>query len=418
AIDLDAVGRTLRRNRQAHALLVALADIGGLWPLETVTRALSDFADASVSAALDALLAQAASLGRFLPKDPAAPQAGSGLVVLGLGKLGGQELNYSSDIDLVVLFDPEVAPLKPGLEPAPFFSRLAQGAARLLEDRTGDGYVHRVDYRLRPDPGSTPTALSLNAAYGYYESVGQNWERAAFIKARPIAGDITVGERFLAELRPFIWRKYFDFGSIADVHAMKRQIHAVRGHDTLAVAGHDIKLGRGGIREVEFFVQTQQLVFGGRRPGLRGSRTVPMLGELEREGWIDAAARDELAAAYAFLRGIEHRLQMVRDEQTQRLPTDAGDLARFAHFAGYADLPAFEATLLHHARRVQTHYALLFEAAPDLSAAVGDLVFSGADDDPATLATLRELGFREPERTVETVRGWHFGRRPAVRSPR
>ncbi|MGU3541074.1 bifunctional [glutamine synthetase] adenylyltransferase/[glutamine synthetase]-adenylyl-L-tyrosine phosphorylase [Methylobacterium sp. A54F] len=418
AVDLAVVGVRLRRNRAAHALLVALADIGGVWDLDRVCRALSDFADASVCGGLDALLVQATEAGRFHPIDPAEPQAGCGLVVLGLGKHGAGELNYSSDIDLVVFFDPERAPLKEGLEPTPFFSRLAQGLARLLQERTGDGYVHRVDYRLRPDPGSTPTAMSLNSAYGYYESLGQNWERAAFIKARAVAGDIAAGEAFLAGLAPFVWRKYFDFASIADVHAMKRQIHAVRGHDTLAVAGHDIKLGRGGIREVEFFVQTQQLVFGGRRPALRGRRTVEMLAGLTAEGWIGGQARDELAAAYTFLRGVEHRLQMVADEQTQRLPAEAGDLERFARFAGYADRDAFEAALLKHARRVQAHYALLFEAEPELTAAVGDLVFTGSEDDPRTVATLSQLGFRDPPKAIEMVRGWHFGRRPAVRSAR
>lgn len=418
APDLDAVGRVLRRNRAEHALLLAFADIGGVWPLERVTAALSDFADASVAAAVDALMLQAAAAGRYRPRDGQDPQAGSGLVVLGLGKLGGRELNYSSDIDLIVFFDPEAAPLKEGLEPTPFFTKLAQGVAKLLQERTRDGYVHRVDYRLRPDPGSTPTAMSLASAYVYYETTGQNWERAAFIKARAIAGDIPLGERFLAELTPFVWRKYFDFAAIADVHAMKRQIHAVRGHEALAVAGHDIKLGRGGIREIEFFVQTQQLVFGGRRPILRGRSTVPMLGRLHEDGWISAQARDELAQAYAFLRTVEHRLQMVRDEQTQRLPTDRDELENFSRFAGFPDLAAFEAALLAHARRVQTHYALLFEAGPDLSSDLGDLVFSGAEDDPATLATLRSLGFRDPERVSDTVRGWHFGRRPAVRSAR
>ncbi|NEU11856.1 bifunctional [glutamine synthetase] adenylyltransferase/[glutamine synthetase]-adenylyl-L-tyrosine phosphorylase [Methylobacterium sp. BTF04] len=416
--DLPAIAAVLRQNRAEHALLVALADIGGVWPLATVTAALSDFADASVRAAADAMLLQAAAAGRFVLPDATDPQTGSGLIVLALGKHGAGELNYSSDIDLVVFFDPETAPLKPGLEPTPFFTKLAQGMAKLLQERTADGYVHRVDYRLRPDPGSTPTALSLNSAYLYYETLGQNWERAAYIKARAMAGDIPAGERFLADLKPFVWRKYFDFASIADVHAMKRQIHAVRGHDTIAVAGHDIKLGRGGIREIEFFVQTQQLVFGGRRPDLRGRGTVAMLSGLVADGWIDAEARDELTAAYDFLRTIEHRLQMVRDEQTQRLPADAAELDGFARFAGFATLGAFEAALLHHARRVQAHYALLFEAEPDLSSAVGDLVFSGTGDDPATLATLAKLGFRNPEQAAETVRGWHFGRRPAVRTAR
>ncbi|MBX9932930.1 MAG: bifunctional [glutamine synthetase] adenylyltransferase/[glutamine synthetase]-adenylyl-L-tyrosine phosphorylase [Methylobacterium sp.] len=416
--NLDDVGTVLRRNRTEHALLVAMADIGGIWPMETVTSALSEFADASVSAAADALLLQAAETGRYRPADSENPQLGSGLIILGLGKLGARELNYSSDIDLVVFFDPEVAPLKDGVEPTPFFAKLAQGIAKLLQERTAEGYVHRVDYRLRPDPGSTSTAISIASAFVYYETLGQNWERAAFIKARPIAGDIAAGDRFLADLTPFVWRKYFDFASIADVHAMKRQIHAVRGHDAIAVAGHDIKLGRGGIREIEFFVQTQQLVFGGRRPTLRGRETMAMLAALTEEGWIDAAARDELGEAYRFLRTIEHRLQMLRDEQTQRLPVDAKELTAFAHFAGFPTKRAFEAALLHHARRVQAHYAMLFEAEPDLSADTGSLVFSGVDDDPATLKTLQSLGFREPGKATETVRGWHFGRRPAIRTAR
>jgi glutamate-ammonia-ligase adenylyltransferase len=414
----DAVMRTLRRNRGALALLVALCDVGGVWSLEAVTAALSDFADASVLAATDAVLHEAAATGRFHPRDPAEPQAGSGLIVLAMGKHGAGELNYSSDIDLIVFFDPATAPLREGVEATPFFSRLAQTLGKLLQERTADGYVHRVDYRLRPDPGATPTALSLASAYTYYETVGQNWERAAFIKARPVAGDVPLAEAVLAELRPFVWRKYFDFASIADVHAMKRQIHAVRGHDAIAVAGHDIKLGRGGIREVEFFVQTQQLVFGGRRPSLRGRRTVPMLAALHDEGWITPQARDELADAYRFLRTVEHRLQMVADEQTQRLPDDPARLERFARFCGYPDAAAFGAALVAQARRVQGHYALLFEAEPDLSAGIGDLVFSGSDDDPATLATLSRLGFRQPEVATETIRGWHFGRRAAVTSPR
>ncbi len=416
--DLTEISCLLRRNRGDHALLVALADIGGVWRLDAVTAALSDFADASIAAATEALLRQAAAAGRFLPPNPADPQADSGLIVLGLGKLGAGELNYSSDVDLVLFFDPDIAPLKPGLEPTPFFSKLAQGVAKLLQERTADGYVHRVDYRLRPDPGSTPPALSVASAFIYYETLGQNWERAAFIKARPVAGDLAAGTRFLSDLRPFVWRKYFDFASIADVHAMKRQIHAVRGHDTIAVAGHDIKLGRGGIREIEFFAQTQQLVFGGRRPSLRGRRTVETLANLAADGWIDAAARDDLTAAYDFLRTVEHRLQMLRDEQTQRLPSDADALERFAQFSGFGSAAAFEAVLLDHARHVQGHYALLFEAEPDLSSEAGDLVFSGTGDDPATLATLSKLGFREPERAVETVRGWHFGRRPAIRTAR
>jgi [glutamine synthetase] adenylyltransferase / [glutamine synthetase]-adenylyl-L-tyrosine phosphorylase len=414
----DEVVAALRRNRAAHALLVGLADIGGVWSVDEVTQALTDFADASVRGGVEVILAEAAANSRIALPNPENPGAGSGFVILALGKHGAGELNYSSDIDLVVFFDSSAAPLADGVEPTTFYTRLARDLAKLLQERTRDGYVHRVDYRLRPDPGSTPTAVSLASAYTYYETVGQNWERAALIKARPVAGDVTLGERFLADLAPFIWRKYFDFASIADVHAMKRQIHAVRGHDQIAVAGHDIKLGRGGIREIEFFVQTQQLVFGGRRPGLRGRRTLEMLAALHDEGWITAKARDELADAYRFLRSVEHRLQMVADEQTQRLPTDLHALKRFAKFCGFANLKAFETALRKHANNVQTHYALLFEEGPELASELGNLVFTGTSDDPETLATLRRLGFKEPERAAETVRGWHFGRRPAVTSAR
>ncbi|HKH33792.1 MAG TPA: bifunctional [glutamine synthetase] adenylyltransferase/[glutamine synthetase]-adenylyl-L-tyrosine phosphorylase, partial [Beijerinckiaceae bacterium] len=356
--------------------------------------------------------------GKIQLPNPDDPGQGSGFVVLALGKHGAGELNYSSDIDLVVFFDPEAAVLSDRDEAAGFYSRLARNLSKLLQERTADGYVHRVDYRLRPDPGSTPVAVSLPAAYTYYETVGQNWERAALIKARPVAGDLGLGERFLKDLAPFIWRKYFDFASIADVHAMKRQIHAVRGHDEIAVAGHDIKLGRGGIREIEFFVQTQQLVFGGRRPGLRGRRTLDMLIALHDEGWITPKARDELSTAYRFLRSVEHRLQMVADEQTQRLPSDPEALARFAKFCGFANLKAFETALCEQAHKVQAHYALLFEEGPELASDVGSLVFTGTADDPETLETLRRLGFRNPEQAAETVRGWHFGRRSAVTSPR
>jgi glutamate-ammonia-ligase adenylyltransferase len=414
----DEVARELRRNRAAHALLTALADIGGVWSVDETTAALSDFADASVVAATAVALNEAAASGKLRLADPGDPGRGSGVTILALGKHGAGELNYSSDIDLVVFFDPIAAPLADGVEPTPFYTRLAQQIARLLQERTADGYVHRVDYRLRPDPGSTPTAMSLASAYTYYETVGQNWERAALIKARPIAGDLALGERFLSDLAPFIWRKYFDFASIADVHAMKRQIHAVRGHDRIAVAGHDIKLGRGGIREVEFFVQTQQLVFGGRRPALRGRRTLDMLAALHDEGWITAKARDELTEAYRFLRGIEHRLQMVADEQTQRLPSDPDALKSFAKFCGFPALKAFETELCRQAGKVQAHYALLFEEGPELAADVGSLVFTGTTDDPETLATLKRLGFRTPGAVAETVRGWHFGRRPAVTSAR
>ncbi|MCZ8106039.1 MAG: bifunctional [glutamine synthetase] adenylyltransferase/[glutamine synthetase]-adenylyl-L-tyrosine phosphorylase [Burkholderiales bacterium] len=413
-----ALMRTLRRAKQEVALLVALADIGGAWPLEPVTATLAGFADAASACSVRWLLAQAAAQGRVAPANPDDPAQGCGMVVLALGKHGAAELNYSSDIDVVVFFDPDAAPLADGVEPTPFFVRLVKGLVKLMQERTADGYVFRTDLRLRPDPASTPTAIALPSAFAYYETVGQNWERAALIKARPVAGDLPLGDGFIAALAPFIWRKYFDFAAIADIHAMKRQIHAVKGHETIAVAGHDIKLGRGGIREIEFFAQTQQLVFGGRRPQLRGRRTLDMLTALRADGWISQEAETELAEAYRFLRTVEHRLQMVADEQTQRLPDDEARLKRFARFCGFPDLRRFAKALTGRALTVEKHYARLFEEGADLSGSEGNLVFTGTTDDPETLTTLRRMGFTDPPAAAETVRGWHFGRRQAVTSPR
>ncbi len=423
ACDLPAVTapdlmRILRRAKAETALLVALADLGGVWSVEDVTAALTWFADRVVSAALRFLLAEAQKTGKLRLPDPRRPEVGCGIVVLALGKHGSGELNYSSDIDIVAFFDPQAPALAERTVASPFFVRLTQNLARLLSERTADGYVLRVDLRLRPDPGSTQVALGLPSAFSYYESYGQNWERAALIKARPVAGDIALGVEFLRDLAPFIWRKYFDYAAIADIHAMKRQIHAVRGHAAIAVAGHNVKLGRGGIREIEFFVQTQQLIFGGRRPNLRGPRTLDMLAELNVDGWVGSDAVEDLSAAYRFLRTIEHRLQMLNDEQTQRLPSEPDALAGFAAFAGCPDAEAFSATFIGHARRVEAHYARLFEHAPSLDADAGPLVFTGVEDDPETLDTLAKLGFLHPHDAAETVRGWHFGRRAAVQSAR
>lgn len=416
AAGLDAAMAGLRAFRAELAMLAGLADLAGVWPVDGVIAGLSRGADAAISAAVDHLLHAATAAGELIPSDPARPAQGSGYIVLAMGKLGAGELNFSSDVDLIVFYDADAAPLRAGVEPAKFFVRLTRNLVKLLQERTGDGYVFRVDLRLRPDPGATAPAISLAAALQYYESMGQNWERAALIKARPVAGDIVAGDAFLAELAPFVWRKYFDFAAIADVHAMKRQIHAAKGHGRIAVAGHNIKLGRGGIREVEFFVQTQQLIAGGRQPELRHRQTLEMLDRLARFEWIDAGARDELAAAYRFLRRIEHRLQMRRDEQVYALPADAGELDAFARFCGHDDAAAFAAALTHHLRRVEHHYAALFEHAPTLSSEGGSLVFTGGEDDPDTLQTLSRMGYAAPQDVARIVRSWHFGRYAATRS--
>ena len=406
--DAEAM-RLLRRMKSDAALLIALADIGGAWPVTDVIRRLTELADMSVSAAVDYLLADAERRGRLKLPNPIRPSEKSGYFVLAMGKMGAGELNYSSDIDLIVFYDAACAALVPGTEPAAFYVRLTRGLVKLLQERTPDGYVFRTDLRLRPDPSSTQIAISTASALDYYESVGLNWERAAMIKARPCAGDLEAGEALLRDLAPFIWRKYLDFAAVADIHAMKRQIHAYRGHDTIAVEGHNIKLGRGGIREIEFFVQTQQLIAGGRHPELRERETLATLKTLADGKWISSAAYADLAAAYCFLRVIENRLQMVADEQTHALPADREGLERFARFAGFRDRDALAEVLLGHLRNVQRHYATLFENAPASETGRRPLLFPVGADDRETLDRLTEMGFRHPLEASALVRGWASG---------
>jgi glutamate-ammonia-ligase adenylyltransferase len=229
------------------------------------------------------------------------------------------------------------------------------------------------------------------------------------IKARPCAGDIAAGEKMLRDLSPFIWRKYLDFAAVSDIHSMKRQIHAYRGHGEIAVEGHNVKLGRGGIREIEFFVQTQQLIAGGRHPELRGRETLPMLAMLTEREWIGPAARDELGAAYRFLRTVEHRLQMIADEQTHTLPGDRAALERFARFFGSADRDEFAEELLGHLRNVQRQYATLFESAPAAEARERVLSFPPDADDRETLDNLTVMGFKQPLEVSAQVRHWLAG---------
>ena len=410
-----------RRAKTEMALRTAIADLSALWPLETVTQNLTLFADTVLGAGVDWLLKQAATQADILLDSNANADeiaTKSGLVILAMGKYGSGELNYSSDIDIVVFYEPDALLLREGLDPSTFFVRLTKDLVRLMQERTEDGYVFRTDLRLRPDPGGTQVAVSLPAAEQYYESRGQNWERAAFIKARVAAGDKLAGQRFLSMLAPFIWRKYLDYAAIDDIHSMKRQIHSVGGHGEIAVAGHNIKLGRGGIREIEFFVQTQQLIAGGRDPGLRGTQTCVMLEVLAEKGWIETPVVDDLQKAYRFLRTLEHRLQMIDDEQTHSLPSTDEGLVHVAIFMGYEGRESFERDLLHHLRNVQERYRALFESAPALGEEGGSLVFTGTEDDPDTIGTLSELGFERPSEVASTIRTWHTGRYGATRSPR
>jgi [glutamine synthetase] adenylyltransferase / [glutamine synthetase]-adenylyl-L-tyrosine phosphorylase len=406
--DADVM-RLLRRTKSEAALLIALCDIGGVWPVMRVTAALTELAVASVQAALRHLLRAEAARGRLAPPSHDTPEDNSGLIVLAMGKMGAGELNYSSDIDLIVFFDSRAPTLAPDIEPQPFFVRVTQALARLLQQRTGDGYVFRVDLRLRPDPASTQVAISIDSALHYYEREGRTWERAAMIKARPCAGDAKAGEALVADLAPFVWRKHLDFAALADVHDMKRQMQTFRGQSEIAVEGHNVKIGRGGIREIEFFAQTQQLIAGGRHPHLRVRPTLEALNVLASSDWITFAARDQLSAAYIFLRRVEHRLQMVADEQTHALPDEIEAVERFARFLGYESRAAFASELLGHLNVVQENYAKLFEGDPTGTAKLPAVDYRAGPNDPRLLEYLATLGFKKPIMVAQTVQHWMIG---------
>jgi glutamate-ammonia-ligase adenylyltransferase len=405
----------LRRMKAEAALLIALCDIGGVWPVMQVTAGLTDLAVASVQSALRFLLRQEAARGKLLPPSLDTPEDGSGLIVLAMGKMGAGELNYSSDIDLIVFFDSAAPTLAPDIEPQPFFVRVTQSLARMLQQRTGEGYVFRVDLRLRPDPASTQVAISTASALHYYEREGRTWERAAMIKARPCAGDPKAGEAMLAEIAPFVWRKHLDFAALADVHDMKRQMQTFRGQSEITVEGHNVKVGRGGIREIEFFAQTQQLIAGGRHPELRVRATLATLDVLASSNWITVEARDELSRAYEFLRRVEHRLQMMADEQTHALPDDVEAVERFACFFGYDSRAGFAKDLLGHLNVVQGHYSKLFEGDPTGTAKLPAVDYGAGPDDPRLIEYLIALGFKKPAAVAATVQQWMTGDYRALR---
>ncbi len=411
------IAAAMRRAKRQAALVVALADIGGAWTLSRVTAALSELAEATLRLAVGHLLLAAHDSGALTLPDPARPAEGCGLVVLGMGKLGARELNYSSDIDLILLYDPDAQPERETLGAT--FTRIARALVAMMETRDADGYVFRTDLRLRPDPAATPPAVAMPAAIAYYESMGQNWERAAMTKARPVAGDVALGHAFLGAIRPFVWRRRLDFAAIADLHAMKRRIDAHRGFGEREadLSGFDVKLGPGGIREIEFAAQTLQLVWGGRSPGLRDMTTLGALRGLVRAGRLGRRAAAELTVAYRLLRRVEHRLQMVRDRQTHALPEKADELARFAVFLGCDDAGTLASQLGVHLGRVRARYAEVFEAVPDPQGEA-PLDLAGPDLPEATVARLAALGFQNGAGMVATLRGWQAGRIRALRSPR
>jgi glutamate-ammonia-ligase adenylyltransferase len=386
----DALPAALRQAKRRVALLAGLCDLGGVWPLETVTGALTRLADLAVHLALTGGVAEEIRRGRLPGAVPEDAAAAGGMVALAMGKMGAGELNFSSDIDLICLFDET---RYPGVEQdaRASFIKVARRMTAILSD-VSDGYVFRVDLRLRPDASVTPVCLSMAAAEAYYEAEGRTWERAAYIKARPCAGDLAAGERFLKTLTPFVWRKHLDFAAIQDAHDMRLRIREHRNlNGRIVVEGHNLKLGAGGIREIEFFTQTRQLIAGGRDPDLRDRTTVGGLAALAAKGWVPPEVADELTGHYRAHREVEHRLQMVNDAQTHSLPTTAEGVARIAAFTGQT-APAFRAGLLDRLQR--THRLTEGFFAP-----------GRADDAPELSPTAREI-----------TRGWESY--PALRSDR
>ncbi len=406
--------RALRVAKRRAALTIAIADIGGMWNLAEVTAALSGLAAGALGVTINFLLRELHDRKIIKLPAPSQPSQNSGFVALALGKLGAGELNYSSDIDLVLLYDPE-NPVYPA-QAQPVMARLARDLVSLLSDRDENGYVFRVDLRLRPNPAATPAVVSLPAALSYYESQGRTWERAAFSKARPIAGDVTLGAKFLLAIRPFIWRKHLDFAAIADIHGMKRQIDiredATSPAGPNSLLGHDVKLGRGGIREIEFIVQTLSLVWGGQDPDLRIPETMKALPALAKAKHLPAQAAKELGVAYQTLRKVEHRLQMVADRQTHALPNTEAGLRAFAIFLGEPD---FLKTFPKLLERVQGHFAAFFDAGED-HAGIDPGAAGKAPE--AFTARLIALGFTDAQHVAERLRAWANGDVPALRSER
>ncbi|NVO26860.1 glutamine-synthetase adenylyltransferase [Donghicola sp. C2-DW-16] len=321
----------LRQGKRRVALLTALADLAGVWRLEQVTGALTDFGALATHLAMTACVGAEIRRGKLPGMTEDDIETAGGMVALAMGKMGAGELNYSSDIDLICLFDETKYSRDDYLDARASLIRATRKMCAMLSDITAEGYVFRTDLRLRPDSGVTPVCMPMEAAERYYESLGRTWERAAYIKAYPCAGDIEAGLGFLKTLAPFVWRKHLDFAAIQDAHDMRLAIRNHKGlHGPVSLPGHNMKLGRGGIREIEFFTQTRQLIAGGRDPDLRVRGTVPGLNVLAAKGWITPEVAQTLTDHYRAHREVEHRLQMVNDAQTHSLPTAPEEMTRIA----------------------------------------------------------------------------------------
>lgn len=363
SVAVSDLPQALRQAKRRIALITALADLSGAWPLEWVTQTLTDFADCAVDVAIKGLTAQEITRGKLPGMTLDDAQTGAGMVALAMGKMGAGELNYSSDIDLICLFDGDRFDADTYYDARASLIKVTRRMAAMLSDVAAGGYVFRTDLRLRPDPSATPVCLSMDAAERYYESVGRTWERAAYIKARPAAGDLDAGKRFLKTLTPFVWRKHLDFAAIEDAHDMRLKIRDHKGlGGPLDLNGHHMKLGSGGIREIEFFTQTRQLIAGGRDMSLRVRGTHDGLARLADAGWIGAGDCAKLQDHYRNHREVEHRLQMINDAQTHSLPSTDEGFARLAALMG-TDVATLQADLT--ARLTEVHALTEGFFAPD-----------------------------------------------------
>ena len=398
--DAEDIGVALRRERLALALALAIGDLAGAFPLARVTGELSAFADR----ALDAAIAEA-----IRSRTPDAAPAG--FIALALGKHGAGELNYSSDIDPILLYDPAVLPRRDRDEPGEAAQRIARRIVETLSRIDGEGYVFRVDLRLRPASEVSPLAISLDAALSHYEAQALAWERAAFIRARACAGDMAAGDAFLAAIRPFVWRKSLDFGAIAEIGRLTAEIRANHSGADCPGPGFDLKRGRGGIREIEFFAQTHQLVHGGRNPALRLRGTRATLDALAASSLISAEDARLLGESYETLRRIEHRLQMVADRQTHNLPQDAAALDAVARLDGLASGKALIELLAGVTSAVGDRYDLLIA-----ESASGETAPQVASGGPALRKELTRLGFADAKDLAERMEGWTSGKLRSLRS--
>lgn len=325
----------LRVTKRRVALWSALCDFSGIWELNDVTNMLTQFADLACQLALKVALETELSRGNIPGLEIDHSPEKTGMFVLAMGKMGAHELNYSSDIDLICFFDETQFLEEKYFDARKGFIRATRLMSSILSDLTEDGYVFRTDLRLRPDPSVNPVCIATETAERYYESLGRTWERAAYIKARVVAGDTKAGINFLHSLTPFVWRKYLDFAAIEDAHDIRLRIREHKGlGGALKLLGHNIKLGSGGIREIEFFTQTRQLIAGGRDIDLRVRGTIDGLKNLSKKGWINKTVSEKLISHYTLYRNIEHRLQMVHDAQTHDLPKSIEGMERLSCMMG------------------------------------------------------------------------------------